>query len=194
MDFNFIIERAKKIIINPEQEWQVIKSEETDKNEIIKNYFLPFLIAIVVASFIGKLLFGTYGFSSGIVYSLVSAIFVLIIQFAGMYISALVINELAPSFDSKKNINAAFKLVIYSSTASYIASILSGLLSPLSVLFMLLGLYSIYLFWLGITPMMETPENKKVGYVIVSVLIMIAISFVLGLITIPILAIVGFAG
>lgn len=189
MDINKIFNRAKNIIVKPDDEWQVIKSETTDKKEVILNYALPLIVLIAIASLIGSSITKLHiGISFPSV--LISSVVVFIIQFTAMYLSAVIINELAPSFGSKKDINAAFKLVIYASTASYVASMLGGLIPVLSVLFSILGLYSIYLFWTGITPMMETPENKKVGYIIVSCLIIVAITLVLG----AIFAALGLAG
>ena len=179
MDLNKLFNRAKNIIVKPDDEWQVIKGETTSKNEVIINYAVPLLVLIAIASLIGSSITKLHlGISFTSV--LVSVVIVFIIQFTAMYLSAIIINELAPSFGSKKDINAAFKLVVYASTASYVASILGGLIPVLSVLFSILGLYSIYLFWTGITPMMETPDNKKVGYILVWFLIIVAITLILG--------------
>ena len=174
MDFNFIIKRATNIIVKPADEWQVIKNEASDKKQVIMNYALPVIAVVAIASLIGGFIFTRFSVS----YQVLSALIAFIVPFAGMYISAIVINELAPSFGSKKDINAAFKLVIYSFTASFLASIVTGLIPPLFFVG-IFGLYSIYLLWLGITPMMETPEDKKVGYVIVSALIIIVINILI---------------
>ncbi len=178
MDLNKLFTRAKNIIVKPDDEWQVIKGETIGKKEVILNYALPLMVLIAIASLIGSSITRLHlGISFPSV--LISAVVVFVVQFAAMYLSAVIINELAPSFGSKKDINAAFKLVVYASTASYVAAILSGLIPILSVLFGILGLYSIYLFWTGITPMMETPENKRIGYIIVSFLIIVVIFVVL---------------
>lgn len=188
MDINKIYNRAKNIIIKPDDEWQVIKGEGTIKNEVIVNYAVPLLVLVAIASFIGSSITKLH-LGNSFLSVLVSVVIVFIIQFIVMYLSAIIINELAPSFGSKKDINAAFKLVVYASTASYVASMLGGLIPALSVLFSILSLYSVYLLWTGVTPIMETPENKKVGYVIVSFLVIIVIDIVLSVI----FAALGFA-
>ncbi len=177
MDFKFIIKRATNIIVKPVDEWQVIKNEASDKKQVIMNYALPVIAVVAIASLIGGFIFTRFSVS----YQILIAVRAFIVPFAGLYISAILINELAPSFGSKKDINAAFKLVIYSFTASFLASIVTGLI-PLLFFVGIFGLYSIYLLWVGITPMMETPENKKVGYVIVSALIIIVVYFIISLI------------
>jgi hypothetical protein len=39
----------------------------------------------------------------------------------------------------------------------------------------LLGLHSVYLFWLGLTPVLKAPETSKPGFVFVSFLIIIGV-------------------
>ncbi|PIP53674.1 MAG: hypothetical protein COX07_09440 [Bacteroidetes bacterium CG23_combo_of_CG06-09_8_20_14_all_32_9] len=161
-----------------------MEQETTNKTAVITGYALPYILAVAVASFIGNLIFHPFFFS--ITYAIVTSIVALIIPFAGIFISAYIINALAPSFGSTPNIDNAFKLVIYSYTASFLASIVSGLL-PILFFVSIAGLYSFYIFWIGFTPMMKTPEDKKVGYAIVSILIMMgvygAIAVTLGFIT-----------
>ena len=51
--------------------------------------------------------------------------------------------------------------------------------------FMLMAWYSLYLLYLGLPVMMETPPEKKLGYVvvtiIVTILVMVVISMIAGM-------------
>ncbi|HBF89175.1 MAG TPA: hypothetical protein DDX39_11085 [Bacteroidales bacterium] len=188
LDLNQILNRAKNILTEPIKEWEIIKSEDSDKNQLLKNYVLPFAITIFVASFFGNLMFlsffsFTFQFLSALVSALTSVL--------GVYISAYVITELSPSFNSKKNLNSTFKLVAYSFTASFVVSIVTGLIPALSIL-SIAGLYSLYLIYTGLTPILETSEDKKVPFLIVSTLVIIVtylvLAFLLGLILTPFLA------
>jgi len=183
MDFNAIFTRAKNILIQPATEWEVVKGETSDKNTVLKDYALPLIILVAIASFLGGLIFTRFGLSIG--YVVTRAVIAFIVAFLGIYISAIVINELASSFGSKKDINAAFKLVIYSFTPVFIAQIVANLIPPLFFV-SIFGLYMIYLLWMGLGSLMETPEDKKVGYVVVSALLIFVIyallTFFLGLI------------
>jgi hypothetical protein len=53
------------------------------------------------------------------------------------------------------------------------------LLPNLSVVAALCGLYGLYLLYLGLVPMMSTPEEKKSTYFIVSLLCVIVVSAIL---------------
>ncbi len=90
----------------------------------------------------------------------------------------MILNEIAPFFNTKKNINAVYKLVVYSSTPSFIISIIVNL-DYKFMLFSLLSLYSVYLYWTGIQPLLETPEKNKVHYIVVSILLMFSIKMIL---------------
>lgn len=183
MDFNAIFIRAKNILVQPATEWEVVKGETSDKNAVLKNYALPIIILVAIASFLGVLIFTRFGLSIG--YVVTKAVIAFIVAFLGIYISAIVINELASSFGSKKDTNAAFKLVIYSFTPVFIAQIVANLIPPLFFV-TIFGLYMIYLLWMGFGTMMGTPKDKKVGYVIVSAILIFVIyallTFFLGLI------------
>lgn len=181
MDFEYIYNRAKGMILNPALEWEKVKSEQQNRNEIIKNYALPLILMGGVASFLGKYIDPRYLDPS--FQQVLIAVFVAIsVAFAGIFINAYVINYIAPHFNTEKNLENAFKLVIYASTPSYVGSIIASLHSSLSI-FGLFGLYSLYLYWLGYSQIMRTPDDKKASYLIVSFLLIIGIYFFLALFT-----------
>ncbi len=171
MDFNQIINRARNIILSPVSEWEVIKAEAKPSKDILMNYVIPLVLFVAVCKIVGSLLFHMSYFSLS--YSLLEALIAIIVPIGSVYVSALIINELAPSFGSQKNFEAAFRLLAYSMTAGYIASAAAGLLSivGISMILSLFGLYSIYLLYTGLAPMMGTPEDKKIVYIIVSIII-----------------------
>jgi hypothetical protein len=177
-----LIERAKNIIISPATEWEVIKKEDTNFQQIITNYVIPMALIPAVASFIGYALIGksipfvgvTKGISWGISYALVGFLGSLL----AVFISTHVIDLLAPSFNSEKNLDKSARLVAYSFTPSWVGGILM-IIPSISWLGGLFGLYGIYLLYLGIRPMKETPEDKSVIYLIVSLLVIFAVYFIL---------------
>jgi hypothetical protein len=179
-NINFVFNRAIKLILNPKAEWNIILTETSSRKSIINNYALPWMIIMVVCCFIGESLFvSRYIFSVG--YVLTKAGFIFAVTYLGIYVSSLIINELTTSFSSKKDSEAVFKLVVYSCTGYFMASSLSLVLPPLSIL-MAFALYSLYLFWEGSTILLGTPDDNKVGFVVVSSLIMLGIYAFLSLV------------
>ena len=112
-NINFVFNRAVKLILNSKTEWNSILTETLTRRSVIKNYALPWMVIMVVCCFIGESLFESRNFFS-FQYVLTKGIFILAVTFIGIYVSSLIINELTTSFNSKKDTEAVFKLVIYS--------------------------------------------------------------------------------
>jgi Yip1 domain len=121
------IERAKNIIASPNKEWDVIALEQPNTSQIITNYVLLLAGAAAIAAFIG---YGLVGFNYGIFgryatieWGIYYALRVLVGAIVGVFISALVIDALAPSFGSEKNMGRSVQLVAYSYTPAWIGSL-----------------------------------------------------------------------
>lgn len=179
-----LFERAKNIIISPKQEWLVIQSENDNLNAVLITYVLPLALIGAVASYIGL---GFIGVDSGILGIRVKGfdwgLYAAIRQFAVSIISVVactyVVDMLAPSFGSEKNMNRSAQLVGYAYTPGLVGAFLN-IIPVLSVLGGLFGLYGLYLWYLGLGPMKKTADDKKVAYLVVSIIILIVIMFVAG--------------
>jgi hypothetical protein len=171
-----LIERVKNILMTPKTEWEVINGETATPQSLLMGYVIPLAVVAAAGPLLTGLLWaGAWGFT----YFMISAIIALIAQVVTFYVSAIIIDLLAPSFGSEKNINKSAQLVAYSATPSYIA----GLLSFIPILGWLIRLagavYGIYIMYLGIGPLKKAPEDKKVVYMIVAFLIMAAIYLII---------------
>jgi len=67
-------------------------------------------------------------------------------------------------------------LAAYSQTAGLLAAVFNAI--PSLSFLTILGVYGVYVAWLGISPMKNTPENQKAGYVIAIIAATIVISFI----------------
>jgi hypothetical protein len=173
-----LIERVKNIIVTPKTEWEVISSESSTAQQVIMSYIVPLALAAAAAAFIG------YGFLwsfATIGWGIYHAIVVLISTILAVLVAAFVVDALAPSFGSEKNFDRSVRLVAYSYTPSLIGALLA-IYPPISFVGGLFGLYGIYLWYLGLTPMKRTPDDKKVIYMIISVIVLIVVWAVIGLI------------
>jgi len=183
MDFNKLFQRAKQIMLQPVPEWEAIKAENTSYKQLIKDYAIPMIVLVLVAALIGGLLFHT-GHRLTFGYLIATLLISLLVTAGGLYLSALVINEIVPSFGAQKNLDSTFNLLIYSCTAFFVCYAAAKLLDifPLNVLFNLCGLYSFYLFFTGTTPILGIQQDRKGTFTLVSALIMIGIFVILSLI------------
>lgn len=190
-----LINRAKDIMFSPKIKWGVIAAEEPNSNRIIKNYVMPLTFAAAIASFIGYGLigFGIFGVRiAGIGWGIYYAVIVLIRYIVGTILTAFVVDALAPSFGSVKNYGRSLQLVAYGATPSLLAA-LFAIMPVLSAIAALAGaVYSTYLLYLGLEPVMKTPEDKKAIYLIATIVVLLVVYFVIGLIlTALILPLIG---
>ena len=170
-----LIERVKNILITPKTEWDVINGETATTQSLFMSYVLPLSLVAAVGSLLKGLLFAGV---LGLKYFIISAVIAFIASIVAFYVSVIIVDMLAPSFGSEKNMGKSAQLVAYSGTPSYVG----GLLSFIPVIGWLVSLaawaYGIYIMYLGIGPLKKTPEDKKVVYMIVAFLIMIVLYFV----------------
>ena len=179
-----IISKVKNILLNPKTEWEVISEKNDTHLKVLTAYLIPLALIPAIAGFIG---YGIFGFNLmgihtsfanfGIRHALTSFIATL----GGAYLSALIIAFLADKFESVKNFDKAFSLVAYSYTPMCVAGILL-LIPSLSLVATLGGLYGLYLLYLGLSPVMKTPEEKKNTYFIVSLLCVVVVSAIVSVV------------
>ena len=175
-----LVERAKAIILTPKEEWPKIATETTTQAEILKTWVLPLAAIGPIASLLGGQVFGygAFGFSyrPGIVSALVTAIFTYGLAIASVFVLAFIADFLAPKFNGVSNRTNAFKLVAYGYTASWLAGVFG--LIPALAFFTLLGLYSLYLIYTGVTPLMQVPQDKAAGYTAVTILCAVVLALI----------------
>lgn len=179
-----LVERVKSILLTPKDEWPVIEAETTSTADIVKNHVLILAAIGPIALFIGGQLFGysVLGihykppFFSGLGMAVSSYVFSLI----GLFISAFLINTLAPTFRATPDKQMAFKVAAYSSTAAWVAGIFQ--LIPSLGWLGILGLYSFYLLYLGLPRLMKAPADKAMSYTIVTIVAAIILYAIMGVI------------
>ena len=184
-----IIDRAKNIILTPKTEWPVIAGEEPNVSQVMTAYVLPLALIPAIASIIGYGIVGLVvtSFRWGIAMGLVQFITALV----GVYVTAFVIDFLAPNFGSQKNIGRAVQLVAYAFTPVWVAGIFY-VIPALGILVLLAGLYGLYLIYLGLPALMKTPQDKTVPYLVVSIIVVILAYWVISMIlTVVFLGIFG---
>lgn len=175
-----LVARAKGILTNPRQEWAAIDAEPLDLGQLLVGYVLPLAAIGPIASIIGWSSFGFGGMfrpSMGTIISMAITSYVMTI--IGIFVLAWVINALAPTFNATQSMPQAIKVAAYSATAAWIAAIFN-IVPALTILAGILGLYSLYLCWLGLPILMKAPAEKATTYVIVVILVLIVIYVVIG--------------
>ena len=189
-----IINTAKQFIVNPKIEWQLAKQDTNTAQQHVMTYVLPLALISAVAIFIGVGLIGysVLGYrvqsaSGGLAQAIMSLVSILI----GVYLSGFVIHKLAPTFNTSVTLDKAVKLVGFSYTAILLAGVLN-IFPPLSFLTFIGGLYSLYILYIGFKPMTNVSEEKSMSYFLVSLLVIVAVYFIIGLILAGVIGVLGF--
>jgi hypothetical protein len=181
-----LMPRIKGILLQPQQEWATINAETTSVAELYKGYIMPLALIGPVASIIGLTFVGislpilgnyTVPISTSVSQAAVSYVLTL----AGVYILALIIDALAPTFSGEKNQLQAMKVSAYAGTAAWVVGIFS-IIPALSILGML-GLYSLYLLYLGLPVLMKVPQEKSLGYTIPVIVAAVVIFLIIGVVS-----------
>ena len=180
-----LVSRTKNILLSPKQEWQVIDDEATSVGGLYVGYIVPLAAIGPVASSIGMAVFGISvsgvgAFRVPIGAALRQGIAQYVMALVGVFVLALIIDELAPYFRGQENRYQALKVAAYSSTAVWIVGVL-GLIPALSILWPL-GLYSLYLLSLGLPVLMKVPQDKAMGYTVAVIICAVLLFFVIGMI------------
>lgn len=177
-----LVERVKNILMTPKTEWPRIDAEPATVQGIYTGYVMILAAIGPICGLIGQQVFGysamgiTYKLPIG--YSITTAVIGYVLSLVSVYVSALVIDALAPNFGGTKDPLKAFKVAAYSATAIWVAGIFQ--IMPALAMLAIVGLYSLYLLFLGLPVLMRVPQDKAIGYTIVVIVVQIVLYAVVG--------------
>lgn len=187
MDINKIIARVKAILLSPRSEWPVIANEPDSVGGIYTQYLLvmaavPAIVQLLRISVVGISVpfLGTWRAPIGS--GITSAITSYVLTLVGIFVIALIVEALAPTFGGQKDRVQALKVVAYSYTANFVATVI-GIVPGLMLLSALAGLiYGLYLLNMGLPHTMKCPPEKSLGYTVVTVIAAIVVSIIIGIV------------
>lgn len=176
-----LMERVKKILLSPKQEWTVIDGETATPQQLYLGYVLPLAAIGPLASLIGMSLFGMgigpVHFRMPFGAALRMAVVQYILTLIAVFVVALLTDALAPSFGGQKSSIQALKVIVYSMTAAWIAGIF--MIIPALGILSIVGLYSLYLLYLGLPVLMKVPADKAIVYTVVVVVCTVVLFFII---------------
>lgn len=181
-----LVDRVKKILIQPKQEWKVIVTEPHTVQDIFTRYVMILAAIPAVAGFIGLSLVGFGGFGvhyrvpigAGIAHMILGYL----MSLGSVYAIALVIDALAPQFGAEKDFMQSLKVAAFFPTAAWVAGIFN-LLPTLGILALAGALYSLYLLYLGLGELKKTPDEKMVAYTAVVLISAIVLWVIIAAVT-----------
>ena len=182
-----LIDRVQKILLAPKAEWPVIAAEPATTASIFTGYILLLAAIGPIATFVRSTLIGysipfAGTFRVSFMDGFIGAILSYGLALGAVWLFALIVNALAPTFGAQKDPVQSLKAVAYAMTAAWIAGV-ANLIPWLGMVIIIAGAaYSVYLLYLGLMATMKSPQDKAVGYTAVSCVIAIAIFWVTSII------------
>jgi Yip1 domain len=181
-----IVARAKAITLNPAATWPVIEAEQHDAKSLFVPYLLILAAIPAVCSFIGLSLVGIGGFgfnfripiASGLAMMITTYILSLVMTFGMGWLTSV----LAPTFGGQSNLVQGLKLAVFGGTPMMLAGVFN-VLPALSIIGLLVALYSLYVMYLGLPVLMKNPKEKTIVYMVVLIIASIISGVLLGMVS-----------
>jgi hypothetical protein len=176
------------MILRPVTGWRSIGEERSTVRTLLLSYVLPMALIPAAASFIGYGFVGADGLVfrvSGLYWGAVMAINSLFTSLAVYWLGTYFVDRMAPGFGAIRELGRSAQLVAYSSTPAWLAGIFYAL--PTLQEGVVLGLYGVYLFYLGIPVLKQTPDDQRIAFTISSAIVIIILRFLIGLVLINII-------
>jgi hypothetical protein len=169
------LNEAIALVKNPVGYMTQNKDATIPVNTLIINYVAILALIPLVGRILGDLLFYQ---GAGLGGSIVGSIVAYIVDIIEVFVVGYIIAAVAPSFNSNKDQRKAMMLSAYIFTPVFLVGILS--IIPFLGLLAILGLlYGLYIFYLGLPIVLNTPKDKTIVYVIVVFVIGVIIEYVI---------------
>ena len=147
---------------------------------LLKDVALPYFVSIIVAEFIGHVMFGTYMFKDSLSFVINELVPRLALLLVSGLLFTLLLHEILHYYSLQAKLSRSFYIITYSFIPIFVTSVLSGLLPKLAPLFNLCGLYSYYLLWCMLKAEYSDVDSKKIrNTIITSIVIMVLLHWAL---------------
>jgi len=182
-----LIDRTQRILLAPKAEWPVIAAEPDTTAGLYRGYIAILAAISPIAMFAKSTLIGYHipllgSYRVDMMDGVIGAVISYGLSLVAVYVFALIVNALAPTFGGQKDSLLALKVTAYSMTAAWIAGI-AQILPLIGVLIGIAGgVYSVYLLYLGLPVTMKAPADKAVGYTAVVCVAALVLYWIIALI------------
>lgn len=166
-------QRVTNILTSPNTEWPVIAAE----SETVADLYTKYIVIIAAIPSVAYLLRG----------GIRLAIFTYVVNLASVFIAANVIAWLGPKFGSSGDTVGALKMVGYANTPAWVAGIFNVVPFVGWLIALVCSLYGIYLYYMGLGPVMKTPSGQTIPFMVVSAILLVVVSMVLALVLTPVM-------
>jgi len=164
--------RTRNLLLRPAVEFEAIANEEKSIKRINTSVVIPFAGVVGLSELLGMIFTHIRSPLDSFIYVFLSALIVFLIVFIQTYLSGKLIALLGKNINSKNHKDAGYALVAYSQIPFYL-SLAFVKVFPSLLFMIILGIYSIYLFYIGLDILLKIPLARKMQFLILSIIIII---------------------
>ncbi|MDD4822862.1 MAG: YIP1 family protein [Bacteroidales bacterium] len=174
--FKALIERLMLITFTPAKAWLEIIKENPKETDVRNNYVFPFMGLIAFASFLGAMIFGEEDtFNLNVQHAVIKSCVTFVSLFAGFFLASFVLNEIVEKFKLEKNLQHSQIFVGYASSILYAIDLVLELqLIPEFFFLQIFIFYTVYVIWESVGIYYSVVEERRVLFVAVTSLIVLA--------------------
>jgi hypothetical protein len=184
MNFKEIFLKAMRITLIPSVEWKAIKNEQETPKELMWHFAFPIILFSAIGRdiglfFVAKEVLG-YSLNLAIImfFNLVSWV---VIPYLLILLAAFMLNFSIPKLGIESDYLRILKLVVYTFTPLFIVTFFVYL-HPLLRILIPIGIYifiayTLYVFWYGVQEMFEITLEKKLRFIVITIVVGFLIIF-----------------
>jgi hypothetical protein len=184
MNFKEIITKAMRISLIPSVQWKSIKDEQETPKELMWNFAFPVILFSAIGRDIGLFFVASavLGYSINLAillfFNLVSWV---VIPYLLIMLGAYILNFTLPKLGIETDYLRVLKLVVYTFVPLFIITFFVYL-HPLLRILIPIGLYvfiayTLYVFWYGVQELFDITLEKKLRFIVITILVGFVIIF-----------------
>jgi hypothetical protein len=157
--------RALRMLVAPRRTWEAIAAEPADRRGLLRRYVAPLALIPAICGIVGPLKFGFNIANVGVVMSpvglVLGAVAGYVLTFVALLAAAVLVDWVGGAFGGTRDRARALELVAYAATASWIGGVAELYPSLGLAVGILAAVYCLYSLYLGVTPMLGVPDERR---------------------------------
>ncbi|MEI8048127.1 MAG: Yip1 family protein [Bacteroidota bacterium] len=173
-----IVIKAMRISLMPSVEWKTIKTEQETPRELMWNFAFPIILFSAIGRDIGLFFVvkAVLGYSLNLVillaFNLISWV---LIPYLLILIAAYILNFGLPKLGIETDLLSVLKVVLYTFTPLFIVTFFVYL-HPLLRILIPIGIYvfiayTFYVFWYGVQELFDITLEKKLRFIVITIVV-----------------------
>lgn len=186
MDFNATLQTIKSLASDPVGYWNTHKVGSRPFVSTYVNFLIPLAVVGIIADIVSKCIYGVSIPLAGTVHyeffpTLFSSILMAIISLAGVFVTGLVMEKVAPKFGGSISRDGAIEFVTLAGLLAMLSRV--AVIIPFfgwlaSLIMLAAGIYCIYIFWVGILSQTGVTEAQRPKFLAVVIVIMFVFNLI----------------